>query len=52
MGDDHLFNPFIRSTDPGITLDDRRELADVEAEEEIAERGHVQQPGTVEKSTG
>jgi hypothetical protein len=38
MGDDHLFNPFVRSTDPGVTLDDTRELADVEAEDELAEQ--------------
>jgi hypothetical protein len=38
MGDDHLFNPFVRGTDPGVTLDDTRELADVEAEEELAEQ--------------
>ena len=37
IGDDHLFNPFVRSTDPGVTLDDHRELADIEAEEELVE---------------
>jgi hypothetical protein len=51
MGDDHLFNPFIRGTDPGVTLDDTRELADVEAEEELAEQaehGHAQETSAKE----
>jgi hypothetical protein len=50
MGDDHLFNPFVRSTDPGVKLDDTRELADVEAEEELAEiHGQKQAEITGEK---
>jgi hypothetical protein len=51
MGDDRIFNPFSRSTDPGVTLDDTRELADIEAEEALSEHEREQAAHQHERET-